>query len=94
MHLSLIRVHAPDINMDFLSLPSGFENMVMTPWQWIPPPLMTPPHLLPSLTSRVADHVGPLLLGFLGTIASFLQVDRFIGAMPNLNICHFSFSDG
>ena len=89
VHLLLIRVHAPDINMDFLSLPSGFENMVMTPWQ-----VMTPPHLLPSLTSRVADHVGPLLLGFLGTIASFPQVDRFIGTMPNLNICHSSFSDG
>ena len=51
---------------------------------------MTPPHLLPSLTSRVADHVGPLLLGFLGTIASFLQVDRFIGTMPNLKIYHLS----
>ena len=29
-------------------------------------------------------------MGFLGTIASLLQVDRFIGAMPNLNIYHFS----
>ena len=84
VHFLLRRVHVPDINMDFLSLPSGFENMVMTPWQWIPPPLMTPPHLLPSLTSRVADHVGLLLLGIHGTIASCPQVSRFIGPMPNL----------
>ena len=46
VHVLLRRVHVPDINMDFLSLPSGFENMVMTPWQWIPPPPMTPPRLL------------------------------------------------
>ena len=46
MHLLLLRVHVPDINMDLLSLPSGFENIVMIPWQWIPPPPMTPPRLL------------------------------------------------
>ena len=79
MHVLLRRVHVPDINMDFLSLPSGFENMVMTPWQWIPPPLMTPPHLLPSLTSRVADHVGLLLLGTPVTFVSYPQVSRFVG---------------
>ena len=29
-------------------------------------------------------------MDFLGTIASFLQVDRFIGTMPNLKIYHLS----
>ena len=94
MHVLLLRVHAPDINMDFLSLPSGFENMVMTPWQWIPPPLMTPPHLLPSLTSRVADHVGLLLLGTPVTFVSYPQVSRFVGIKTkNVNLFTLNFSE-
>ena len=39
VHFLLRHVHVPDINMDLVSLPSGFENMVVNPWQWTPPPL-------------------------------------------------------
>ena len=57
VHFLLRHVHVPDINMDLSSIPSGFENIVMKPWQWIPPPPMTPPRLL-----RWAWHLGWLIM--------------------------------
>ena len=79
MHFLLRHVHVPDINMDFFEcFPSGCENIVMMPWQWIPPPPMTPPRPL-SATPGAADHVGLLPLGTSVTLVSYPQVSRFVG---------------
>ena len=56
----------------FEYFPSGCENIVMMPWQWIPPPPMTPPRPL-SATPGVADHVGLLLLGMHCLVAQWTR---------------------
>ena len=93
MHPLLRHVHVPVINMDLSSIPSGFENIVMKPWQWIPPPPMTPPRPL-SATPGVADHVGLLLLGTPVTFVSYPQVSRFVGIKTKkVNLFTLNFSE-